>query len=669
MSQQGQLKFTDFWNNVGGLNLRDTPVRVTDEQATGGINFDYVQTGGIKSRRGEDEINSSANTQLKSLGLSTYLDAAGARFLVRAAGTKYQNVDLSTPSFTNLSEDTTTAGTDFISSSSTQPVVTSQFNGSSASILWLAGGGASTVYGIYSTAKVTANGVPAPTNSSFTAVAGGSGSTLSTGTYRYTLVYKKNSTDALSNAGGEASVSVTAGEEVTLAWTLTNNDTTKYDAIYVYRSALNGAAAFTTGDLVTILASSATGYVDTGSSTASSQNIPRAGNALLDNSQLPSGTYITIRTWKRRLVTANESTLYISDLNKSESWPTANTITIPSGGPITGLAIISFATEQNNDEYLAIFKEREVWILTGDDVDDWALKFVDNTGCPGQSLIVNCNGFLAFVDYRGIFLWDGSNKPIYTSGPLEPLFAVDGDIDKSKLAMGFGTFFRKKNEVEWVLSNNVYGDNLYCLKMDLRLTLPSVQNNLMGRVIDGVFTQDQLTQPMYAGTSYLPATSFEEALIRGDDAGHIYSSYSVFADAGEAYSFQYFTKFLDLGTPMVEKRFHKVIVWVEEIGDWDLLLDYWTSYRSGLDSKDTLSEKISTAEGGLSALWEVGVWDRSFWDDYTAKLRPLVFNLRPGLENSNEGDVIRLRFRQDGANQPVTINGFTVVWSEKGFGK
>lgn len=667
MPQQGALQYTDFFGNSGGLNFRDTPVKVKDGQSTGGVNFDYVQTGGIKSRRGDTALNTVADAQLMSLGLGTYSSSnSSTKFVLRAAGTKLQNFSPINYSFTDLSEDTAAATTSFLSASSTQQVVFSQFNTASLNVLWAAGGGMSTVYGATSTTKVTKNGVVAPTASAFTATPGAGASSLSTGTYRYSLVYRKASTQSLSNAVLEASASVTATNNVTLAWTLTNNDTTRYDAILVYRSALNGSVSFTTGDLVTTLASSATGYVDTGTSELSSQTVPRSGSAVLDNSTLPSGTFNTLVTWKRRLVTASDSTIYISDLNKAESWPTANYITVPSGGAITGLAVISFATDQSNDEYLAIFKDREVWIVTGSSIADVALKFVDNCGCPSQTLIVTCNGFLTFVDYRGVFIWDGSNKPIYASGPIETLFAVDGDIDKTKLAMGFGTFYRKKNEVEWVISHNVYGDNKYTLKMDLRLTLPSVENSLVGRNLDGVFTQDSMSTAMYAGLSFLPVSTFDETLMRGDSLGFVHKAYSQFSDNSAAYSFEYLTKFFDCGSPTVSKRFHRVVVWVEEIGDWSLLLDYWTSYRTDFQSYDTLSEPISTAKGNAAALWDIALWDESFWDAYQAKLRPLVFNIRPGVDNNAEGEVIRLRFRQTGADQPVTIAGFTVYYTDKG---
>jgi hypothetical protein len=671
MKEQGQFKQADFFENVGGLNLRDTPFRVKDSQATGGLNYDYLQTGGIRKRFGHSKINSSADTQTTSLGLALYNSATSSKFLVRAAGTKLQNLDIATPAFTNLSEDTTTAGTNFLSGSSSQPVVFSQFNTANANILWNVGGGMSAIYGVYSSSKVTQNGVVAPTTSSFTATAGAGSSSLSTGTYRYTLVYRKTSTVANSNASTstEASVSVTAGQNVTLAWTLSNNDTTKFDQIWVYRSALNGSAAFTTGDLVTQLSSSATGYTDTGTSTLSSQNVPRAGSTILDNSPPTSGTPTTLTTWKRRLVTAIGSTIYLSDLNKPESWPTVNTITVPSGGNITGLAVVGFSTINTNNEYLAIFKERELWILSGDSISDWSLDFVDAVGCANQSLIVSANGFLAFIDYRGIYLWDGSNKPIYSSGPIETLFGPQGDIDKQYLARGVGTFSRKQNQIIWAVPHITYGINKFQIKLDLRLTLPSVETSLYGRNLDGVFSLDSTSFSVYAMLSYLPSSTFLEKILLGDSSGYVYDAYSTHSDASSAFSFQYLSRFMDMGDPNVSKRFHKVIVWVEEVGDWKLYLDYWSGYRSDLGSNNTLAQQMSTSQSNATALWDIAAWDSAYWDAYQTKYRPLVFNLNPGFNNASEGDALRIRFRQEDANAPVTIAGFSVIYSEKSLDK
>lgn len=669
--QVGQLQKADYMDNIGGINTSDSAFRIKDSQTPAGINFDYTQQGSIRKRQGYTLINSVADGQTYTLGLSQYNSNIGTKFNVRIADTKIQSVDLSVPSFTNLTEDTSAVNSDFITASATNPILFSQFNTATSNVLWLGGPSASSIYGVYSASKVTKLGVNAPTASVFTATAGAGSSSLQTGTYRYTLVYRKASTQAISNAVLEASASVTATNDVTLAWTLTNNDTTKYDQIWVYRSALNGAIGFTTGDLIAQLASSVTGYVDTGTSILDAENIPRSGSSISDNSVLPSGTITALTTFKRRLVVAVDSQLCISEINKPESMAVSNYITIPSGGRITSLSVISFtsAQAQSLEEILVIHKEREVWVLTGDSLEDWVLKFIDSTGCASQASVVVANGFLTWLDYRGIYLWDGGSKPIYCSRPIESYFAEDGDIDKTKLNLIHSKFYKKQNVVIFYVSHAIYGEQRFAIKLDLRLTLPGVEQNLSGRVLDGVFTSDVVDFPVYAADTFLPTDTQNEKLLVGDSSGYLYYGYTSYSDNSNAYDFLYQTKFLDQNLPSETKRYHKVIVWVEELGSWNLTLDYWTGYQSTTLNRTSIALPISTAVGGDSALWDIALWDLASWDDYNPKLKPLVFNLHPGLQNANEGDCIKLQFRNSGADEPVTISGFSILYSIKGVTK
>jgi hypothetical protein len=665
MRKSGDFLLADFFDNTGGINYSDSPMRVNDSEATGGRNFEYALLGGFKKKKGAGAINSVADSALKTLGMGLHVTAGDTRTVIRYADRKIQNVDTATPTFTNLTEDTATAGTDILAASSTIPIVKAQFNTASLDVLWAAGGGMSKPYGVYSTTKVTKNGVPKPTGS-FTAtrVAAGGGVFASTGTYFYTVVYRKASTQALSNAALDVSATVTvATDKVTIDLTsLSNLDTTKYDKIYLYRSAVAGSSAFTTGDLVAQINSSTTTYDDTGTSIAAAQNVPRDNNTVLDNGELPSGTYKTLTVWKRRLVTASGSTLYLSDTIKPESWPGTNTITLPSGGPITGLAVLSFTTPTSTsiEEILCVFKERELWVVSGSSYTDWSLKFIDSVGTVAQSLIVAANGFLFWIDQRGVYMWEGSGKPIYCSRKIAPLFEPNGDIDKSNLAKGWGVYNRVNSQIVWVLSSLIYGTNLFSLKMDMRLTMPAVTTSAGMRTIDAVFIPDVLPVAMYGGDAFVPSS--DEVFIAGDGTGKVYYLFNSNSDAGSGIDFQYETKYFDLGSPGVAKRFHKLIVWVSDSSDANLSIEFWTKYSSGVDEATTLTQPISRRV--TDADWDSGYWDSAYWDNGASTYtQPLVFNLYSST-NATEGDCIKFRFRQADANAPVTVVGYTIVYSE-----
>ncbi len=660
----GQFTETQYFDNVGGLNISDSPFKVTDKQSTGGANFEYTQTGGIQKRRGAEKINVVADAQLQTHGLDVYVTTTNAKTVIRAAERKIQAVDTGALTFTDLSQDTTGAGTDVFPVGTLNPTVFAPFNTDVVSMLNFAGS-TDAVYTVYSPTKFTRNGSVAPAGSISATTLSTGGAWTTSGNFWYGISWHKASTGAESNVTLDLSVDVTTTLQTNVIslTSVTAVDHVTYDYGTLYRSPVNGVEGFTVGDIVTTFSVAATTVSDTGSALFTTENVPRANNVVLDNSTLPTGTYNVLTLWKRRLVTATGNTLRFSELNAPESWPTVNTITIPSGGPITGLAVIAFNTDFGNDEYLAVFQERQLWLIKGNDYTDVTLSFIDTVGCANQGLIQLANGFLTWVDYRGIYLWDGSGKPIYTSQPIEPFFAIDGDLDKTQLPYGVSSYFRNRNMVYWFLSSKIAGVQKLTIKMDLRLTLPGVESSLSGRVIPGVFVDDTSTVPTYAAKAYLPSGTSDEIMITGDASGFVYRAYQVFSDSGTGIDFQYLTPFLDMGSPNIGKRFHKVILWVDALGTWDITLDYWAGYRASLLDKSTLTAPITTQAQNSTALWDVAFWDQSYWDDYTQSLAPVVFNLNNS-QGNQEGDCIRFNFRNNGVDQPVVIYGYTVVWTE-----
>lgn len=665
--KNGQFVETQYFDNVGGLNISDSPFKVEDTQSTGGANFEYTQTGGIQKRRGAQKINTVADTELRSHGIDVYTTTTNTKTIIRAADEKIQAVDPDALTFTNLSQDNASASTDVFPTDTLNPTSFAPFNTDTVSLLNFCGS-TDAVYSVYSPTKFTKNGVVTPTGSlSVSSTLSTGGSWTVTGNVVYSISWHKLSTGAEGNAALNLTVAVATTLQtntINLA-AVTSVDHTTYDYGLLWRSAIGGVADFTTGDYVASFEIAATTVSDTGSAVLRTQNVPRADSVVLDQSPLPSGTYNVLTLWKRRLVTATGNVLRFSELNVPEAWPTVNTITIPSGGPITGLAVIAFNTDFGNDEYLAVFQERQLWLVRGDDYTDITLSFIDTVGCANQALIQLANGFLTWVDYRGIYLWDGSGKPIYMSQPIEPYFAIDGDLDKTLLPYGVSSYFRNRNMVYWFLSSKIAGEQKLAIKMDLRLTLPGVESTLSGRVIPGVFVDDTSSLATYAAKTYLPTATASEIMLTGDASGFMYRAYQQFSDSGTGIDFEYFTPFLDLGSPNVDKRFHKVILWVDALGTWDITLDYWAGYRAGLPQKSTLIAPITTQAQNNTSLWDVAYWDVAYWDDYTQSLAPVVFNLNNSQGNS-EGDCIRLKFSNDGVDEPVTIYGYTIVWSEKG---
>jgi hypothetical protein len=316
---------------------------------------------------------------------------------------------------------------------------------------------------------------------------------------------------------------------------------------------------------------------------------------------------------------------------------------------------------------------------------------ISTDGCPNPALLVSSNGFIFWLNYAGAYMWDGSGKPIKLSRPINDLWDRDGDLDKAKLVRGFGRHFSKKDEIVWFVSSRSFGEQKLGIRINLKLTMPRVSSDLAGRSVDGCFNLDSMTFPVFGGDTFLPASDTEEMFLCGDDTGFLYKMYTGVSDAfeelnttqwdeanfdeanwdgegnlGTGIDFSYETRFLDLGSPGKSKRYEKVIVWVDALGDWNLYLDYWTDFRADDGSKSSKQEVITANFDGTTALYDAADWDSASWDNYSPTLKGLVFHITPTGQNNGEGDCLKLRFRQDEAYAPVTIHGFSVYFTEIG---
>lgn len=664
-----------YFQNTGGINLANSPFAVSPNQATEAYCFEYSRPGAIVKTLGKAKINAVADAQLRSHGFSVFSSAAGVKQVLRAAGTKLQTMDVDSGAFTTKSSDAATPVSDFFTATSTQAIATAAFDTAEASVTWLTGAGAASIYG-YNGTSVTTNGVVAPTGTLGAVVGGSGGSFAVIGNYYYAVALKKNATDSVSNAALDVQITIAATtEKVTLTFPV-GIDATLYDQWYVYRSILSGVSGFTAGVLVAQVATTEATYIDDGVTAVSSTAlVPRTDSAAYDNSVLPSGTYTTLAAFKRRLVTSKDNTLYISEFGRPESWSADLRITMPYGGPIKALGVVGSMSDisDNTDEFLIILQERNVWIISGTfaydssaGLYDFELKFVDKKGCPSQALVVSGDGFISWIDYNGVYIWDGVGKPMVVSRPIKNWFDKDGDLDKSKLNLGWGVYFQKKNQFVWTLSHRTLGENQVQLKLDLSLTVPKITTGPGGRYMDGIFLTDTTT-PLASGISYLPANR-EEIFISGDSLGFTYKMYSSASDDGLGIPFSYRVPFLDQGSPGETKRYKKVLVWVDPIVQKDLTLNYWANYRNQDSDRSVIAQPMGTAKGAAVSLWDVAVCDVSFWDSYENEPMCVVFNLH-AKENNVEGDCIMLEFQQLEASAPVVIHGFSIVYDNIGIRK
>lgn len=713
--RDGQYLVEDFFTNTDGLNTVDSPFVVGHNTISDGVNVEYVARGGFRRRDGHTR-RGSADSDTRTIGAALWDKPGTGRLVIKASNTgaagKLKAVDLTSYSPTTLTSDEASPSSTPLPNNTSIPVSFSMFNTSSAGILWAAGSAATNLYGVYSGTKFTANGSVAPTVSSpatFSFV--GSGGNYIAGLYsKYMITFIKGSTSAESNAtvlGKTTSASGGSDSATVIFSAATFPDVTKYTKMRVYRqisfAAFADNSAFTGGTLIAEITISGLANFNSGTITltdkfdsitmsgsgsatnnltgVSDSLVPNSGFVVLDNSPLPSGTFNVVTTWKRCLVTASNNTVYISDTNKPESWPLSLRFNIPSGGAIQALAVISASsiTSSQIDEYLLIFKQNELWVVTGDpdpvNTSSLSLKFVDSVGAVGPLAVVVAEGICLWFSTRGVYGWNGNGKPIHFFRPIKDKLASSGDIDLTKAQKIWGIYKPDTKHVVFCVSSkaqgsngsSTQGENTYIYKQSLEFVQGSKTDLANKTDLDGSFTPEILPTSAACGVAFYPTTtSTKQVQWFADYSGYVWTMYDAITDSTRVQPFEYTTQFIPLGSPFISKKVHRVLLYFKNNGPINLTMNYWSKYRFQVVDQSS-TEFMSTESGNTasSSIWGATTWGSGLWAaSISSKTDPAIFELNNN-NNNSEGDSFKFQFTNSDYTLPLEFIGFSVYYTDQ----
>lgn len=128
-----------------------------------------------------------------------------------------------------------------------------------------------------------------------------------------------------------------------------------------------------------------------------------------------AATYAKLQFWANRGLNfpvgsfqgTQQDRLFFSDARDMEmidTSPSDGDFLVVSSQTKPGLPITAIYGMQQG---LAIFKETELWFLTGDDPTNFVLTKIADVGVNGMQSVVSWRGSIAFIDREGIFLFDG----------------------------------------------------------------------------------------------------------------------------------------------------------------------------------------------------------------------------------------------------------------------
>jgi hypothetical protein len=326
----------------------------------------------------------------------------------------------------------------------------------------------------------------------------------------------------------------------------------------------------------------------------------------------PRGAYVAAH--KNRLWMLAGSRLYFSDLLNIESWPALNFIDIsPNDGDI-GTGVLA------TDDYLVITKNRSIWLLVGDSIDNFAVRRLSaNIGCVAPRSLVMVNNMLCFVADDGVYFSDFSQTVLAS----ERLRKTWQSLNLRRLNQAASSFHRYK----------------------LRVAVPSANS----MINDTGLVYDTIRQSWYVRRNWKVSCwasfveSGQQAVLFGhSDKGQVSEIDKGYADQGVGIPFVYESKHLNMGLPQYVKRFRDLYAVVVP-GPSDAVLNF----------------KFTIDDGPLSSPIAVTVPGAANSGERTLRIIPSQVGVV-------QGHSIGVRIEQSTANSPVGIHNLSLYYYVKG---
>jgi len=339
-----------------------------------------------------------------------------------------------------------------------------------------------------------------------------------------------------------------------------------------------------------------------------------------------------------RLWISSESTLYYSALGTYNDWSSAHDAGYISNFHSSTEKIVALKEYGGS---LAIYKEFEVFLLTGNDPETFAIvKFADK-GTGGQSSVLTCNNKQYFFNDCGLFslsLAGELSQIVMSQNRAKNITELFKRLDKSRIQEVVMLALELKNQI-WIFPP-IAGEK------------EQKEVWIYDWALDSWFIRI-IPYEIITATTVLD----EIYTISPDDGGKIFIEDKGNTFSGKPIKFSISTPFFNFSKPTVKKIIEDFEIVCDGNSDncfyFSVSTDYLTENRSIPDYIFTYSPDILVWEGVN------GVMSETFWaDENTGGIwaENLQENLKLDIFDSNKS--VQLHFYGDEAGQEFTIIGF-----------
>lgn len=364
-------------------------------------------------------------------------------------------------------------------------------------------------------------------------------------------------------------------------------------------------------------------------------------------SSIPTAKYAV--WWKNYMFMCGESILsgtkypsrvWFSNIGDADTWTTGTDyfdVGFDDGQKITGIGIL--------DQWLVIFKERSIYILSGSGPADWKLSgtvnnlvnVANSVGCVSHRSIVQVGNDLWFMSQDGI---RSLRKNENGANPLYGLVSgnIQGTIDslnKGALSKTCATFFN--NKVYYAFPTGSSSFNNKVAVADLRHFVDKVDNPYAWTTYTGWSPG--------IWTVYEPSNTPNLYYGEGDADSVVFQAETGTNDNSATIDFDIKDRMINLKEPSMRKTSRFIIAYAEESGDYDVEISSSTDGVTFVKHGD-----LNLLSG---TVWNSGVWDTTTWG--------FGDRIRTKFPIQRASERIQMRFRNNAADQPVKILPYTLA--------
>lgn len=335
----------------------------------------------------------------------------------------------------------------------------------------------------------------------------------------------------------------------------------------------------------------------------------------------------------------NASLIYISELENAENFdpdfwsdsPGAIQISPGDGEKITALKTIFLPLL--NEEVLVIFKERSTYVLSGVDVETFAVqKISDEFGAVSHRSLTLVGNELMFLSPEGITSLSTATAQgnITTHFLSNRIQSQIERLNREKLADSFAIHLRNRQEVWWFVPDGSATQNQTVLVYNYGVN--RAWSKRLGIVAAcGTMVGNRLYTGNYQG------------IVQRQLKGNSYN--------GEPIRWTYRTGFHDLSNPRQRKRIKDIQLFLKQISPVNVTVNMYWDFRKS--SQNRQSRVCAVTLDNASATYGQAV----FGQDQYSRAGNSTFKLTP----AGSGQYFQLELTGNEANRPVEIEGWTIT--------